>query len=190
MLLSLLLAGPAAAQQEPDTTGFGTALLRSRDAANALLGNLRHVLLKQLAAGGPVHAVNVCADTAQELSATIQQQQGVMIRRVSSRWRNPANRPDDYETTVLERFVSLQTEGELHERTEHAEIVRGDSLRVFRYLRPIMVQEMCLSCHGDRTTMKNFIATVLQDRYPADRAVGYSAGELRGAVSVSIPLTR
>lgn len=188
-LLALLLTTPAAGR-EPDTTGTSAALVRSREAATALLSGLRQVLMKQMAAGGPVRAVTVCADTAQMLGASIRTDRGVTVRRVSTRWRNPANAPDPWETSALERFAALQAEGELHERTEFTEVLGPDSARVFRYLRPIMVQEMCLSCHGDRSLMKHFIATVLQERYPADRAVGYAAGELRGAVSVTLPLGR
>lgn len=186
-LVALLLAAPPLSG-ESDTTGTGAALVRSREAANTLLSGLRQVLVKQMAAGGPVRAVTVCADTAQMLGASIRTDRGISVRRVSTRWRNPANAPDPWESSALERFAALQAEGELHERTEITGVLGPDSARVFRYLRPIMMQEMCLSCHGDRALMKHFIATVLQERYPADRAMGYAAGELRGAVSVTLPL--
>ncbi|MGA9115337.1 MAG: DUF3365 domain-containing protein [Bacteroidota bacterium] len=190
ILLTLLLLARAAPTpaQAPDTSGSGTALLKSRIASSALVSILSKLLSRQMAAGGPVKAMHVCADTAQALSDRIQREQRTSMRRVTERWRNPSDAPDAYETRILRRFEADHLERRLDPAAEHFEVVEGDSGREFRYLRPLFVQTLCLSCHGERSRMKDMINTILQERYPGDRAVGYRAGDFRGAVSIRIPL--
>jgi hypothetical protein len=55
-------------------------------------------------------------------------------------------------------------------------------------MQPIRVQAMCLSCHGDPAGIPAEVKEILASRYPKDLATGYKAGDLRGAVSVRIPL--
>ena len=57
-----------------------------------------------------------------------------------------------------------------------------------QYLRPLLVQRACLACHGDPATFSPEVRAVLARRYPQDRATGYAVGDLRGAVSVRVPL--
>ncbi len=58
-----------------------------------------------------------------------------------------------------------------------------------RYLKPITVAAMCLNCHGPRESLAPEIRRILDERYPDDRAIGYRAGDFRGAVSVRIALS-
>jgi hypothetical protein len=57
-----------------------------------------------------------------------------------------------------------------------------------RYLRAIVMQSVCLACHG--TTLAPEIATAIAREYPQDAATGFETGELRGAVTVRWPATR
>lgn len=52
-----------------------------------------------------------------------------------------------------------------------------------RYLRRITVETSCLACHGARDTRPAFVVK----NYPADKAYGFAAGDLRGVYSVFIP---
>jgi hypothetical protein len=180
--------GHACAQPpSPDTTGSAVMLLRSRSAARELLTSLRTTLEKQLAAHGPAGAVSVCADIAQDLSDAVADRNGIGIRRVSERWRNPKDEPDVYELTVLKLFADAMRETTLTDQSEHAGVVIEDGARVFRYMKPIRIQGMCTACHGQPARMDPAVMKALADRYPADRATGYAIGDLRGAVSVRIP---
>jgi hypothetical protein len=60
----------------------------------------------------------------------------------------------------------------------------GDKVGV---LRPIVERPMCASCHGSAGRMDSGVRLVLQDRYPADRAVGFTEGEIRGWFWVEMP---
>ena len=72
---------------------------------------------------------------------------------------NPANTPDDFERNAMERFKEGLVEFEA--------ITDSPEGRVHRYIAPLTVQESCLTCHAEH---------------------GYSVGDIRGALSISVPL--
>ncbi len=71
---------------------------------------------------------------------------------------NPKNQPDDWERVSLEQF-----ERGLQESVQIAQI---DGQRVYRLMRPLVVETGCMQCHSKQ---------------------GYVGGEVRGGISVSLP---
>jgi hypothetical protein len=175
------------AGSEALTAEYETALRRAKDAADALGADLMSTMAGEMARGGPVAAVRVCSEVAQQRSAE-HSQEGLTVGRVTLKARNPLNRPDPYERSVLERFQALHEKGELPR--EVAEVVEQEGARVLRYLRPIQTAELCLTCHGDPGALDPQVRQVIQDRYPEDAATGYQSGDLRGAISVQAILSR
>lgn len=165
-----------------DTVPTGTDVARAREAANALGKELQTMLFATLDSAGPSGAVVICADSAQARTAR-HAREGVYVRRVSLRVRNPANRPDAIEEAVLVRLDSLHRAGALPAEVTRLRALPGGGVRV-EYLRPILVQERCLACHGERETLAPAVRTALAERYPDDMATGYRVGDLRGALSV------
>lgn len=167
---------------EPGATAeYEAALERARNAANALGADLMSTMANEMASGGPVAAVRVCSEVAQQISAE-HSQEGLTVARVTLKARNPLNRPDPYERSVLERLQKLHEEGDLP--PEFVEVVEQEGNRVLRYMRPIQTAELCLTCHGDAGALDPQVRRIIQDRYPEDAATGYQAGDLRGAISV------
>jgi hypothetical protein len=186
-----LLVVPSAglqAQGSIDSNEVRLALETSRTATKNLFLTVRSMLAKQLAVGGPVGAIHICADSAQLVSERIQNQDNLSIRRVSEKWRNSKDIPDAFETVELKKLAVLRNKGKLSDTLEVYSVVTEDSTRVFRYMKPILVGEMCLSCHGERGKMKDLVNEAIRLRYPNDKAVDYKAGELRGAISVKIKM--
>ena len=72
---------------------------------------------------------------------------------------NPENKPDDFERQAMENFRSGLPEFEAITDTSEG--------RVHRYIAPLLVQESCLTCHAEH---------------------GYTVGDIRGALSISVPL--
>jgi len=175
---------PAAPEVDPAEVDPAT-LARARGAAKALAQNLAGRLKEELEAGGPAAAVEVCSQVAQEMAAE-HSTGGLTVRRVSRKVRNPADRPDPWERQQLERLAELHRREELPE--EVVEVLQEDDRRTLRYLWPIVLQPMCLQCHGDPTTFDPATRQLLEERYPEDEAVGYEVGDLRGAVSVTVDL--
>jgi hypothetical protein len=167
-----------------DTAAPDERVARARSAADGLGRELMPRLIAALDSDGPEHAVSYCADSAQAWTAR-QAGEGVYIRRVSLRVRNPANRPDSSERRHLERLDSLHRAGLLPGEVvlTTLEERRGSMVE---YMRPILVQERCLACHGGRDQVSPAVRELIAARYPMDEATGYAAGDLRGMISVRV----
>jgi len=96
--------------------------------------------------------------------------------------RNPANAPDDWERRQMELFSFLADSGQDPETFETSEIVQEGNEKIFRWIRPLVMTETCLTCHGE--ALDSRIKLLLGQEYPLDEASGYSEGQLGGAYSV------
>jgi hypothetical protein len=54
-------------------------------------------------------------------------------------------------------------------------------------LRPIAQRPLCATCHGPAEGIDPAVRSLLRERYPADRAVGFRDGEIRGWFWVEVP---
>ena len=133
---------------------------------------------------GVVSALNVCSDTAQVLTNEFGLQQGLFVKRVSIKNRNKNNYPDKYELNALNIFQNMMQNKKLTDNTELIEIVNEGEFTYLRFLKPILIQPECLNCHGSSNTMNDNVRKVLAGRYPNDKAIDYTIGDLRGAVSI------
>jgi|DewCreStandDraft_1066081.scaffolds.fasta_scaffold00182_20 hypothetical protein len=163
-----------------------SALRQARRLADELLERVRGLLMAELEKGGYEGAVRVCSEIAQEIPREIEARTGASIRRVSLRYRNPKDIPDEYERRKLEEFEQQHRARALAD--ESFEVVQEEGRRYLRYMRPILVGPMCITCHGPKEAIPSAVRAVLAEKYPEDRATGYRSGDLRGAVSVKIPL--
>ncbi|KAF0220851.1 MAG: putative PAS/PAC sensor [Geobacteraceae bacterium] len=101
------------------------------------------------------------------------------VRQVSLRYRNPENRPDEYETGLLKQFATKAVK-------ESYDVVKVKGERTFRYLLPMVAEKSCLECHGTYDEAPQFI----RERFPRGHySYNYKVGEVVGAVSVRIPMT-
>ncbi|MBC8018609.1 MAG: DUF3365 domain-containing protein [Verrucomicrobia bacterium] len=100
------------------------------------------------------------------------------VRQVSLRYRNPDNRPDNFETIQLTTFRDVKA-------VETWQVTMKKGEKSLRYLLPMVSDESCLTCHGSYDTAPGFI----QKRFPRGHfSYGYKVGEVIGAVSVSVPM--
>jgi hypothetical protein len=170
----------------PDTLRLPRAELeRARQTATALGQDLAGLVFATLQREGAPAAVRVCSEIAQERTAA-HGGEGVYVRRVSDRLRNPLNAPDVAERRELERMHELAAAGSLP--SEIVRVVDRGGERSLHLLRPIRIQPPCLACHGEPQGIAPEVRRILAERYPDDRAVGYAAGQLRGAISVRVPV--
>jgi hypothetical protein len=61
-------------------------------------------------------------------------------------------------------------------------VAKPDGGKEFHYAKPILMQAMCLACHGNSEHISPEVKTKLSELYPTDKAINYQAGQLRGAV--------
>ena len=73
---------------------------------------------------------------------------------------NPANAPDEFERSALHSFETGQVK-------EVSKISNIESNYFYRYIAPLYIEESCLQCHSHQ---------------------GYKVGDVRGAISVTIPM--
>ena len=100
------------------------------------------------------------------------------VRQVSLRYRNPNNRPDQFESDQLTQFSGKAV-------LESSAIVEQKGARVFRYMLAMKAEKTCLECHGEYDTAPQFV----RERFPRGHySYNYKLGEVVGAVSVSIPM--
>lgn len=168
---------------------FSTAAVAADD---ALLGEARKVammlppklltaLQEEIKKSGPDGAIPVCKDMAPKMAGEISQQTGWKIKRVSLKTRNEARAiPDAWEKAALEDFDKRAAAGEPPAQLEKGEKIGNE----FRYIKALPVQPLCLGCHGPADQISPAVKSVLGTHYPNDRATGYSAGQIRGAISV------
>ena len=123
----------------------------------------------QLGREGFEGAIAVCAKVAQERTAEYRETFGNDIRRVSLRRRNPANEPDDFERAILESFDRLPVE--TRPKAEHWEVISDGGAASLRYMKPLVANALCLTCHGTAETIPKEVSAALADHYPDDPLV-------------------
>jgi len=176
ILLSLLAAAGMAASQDDDPR-----LEESREIVRDFAGRLQAALQSAMASGGPVKAIGVCKDIAPAIASELSRERGAAISRTSLRLRNPANLAREWQVEVLEDF-DAHTATDPGAAPEFFEIGPDGQ---FRYMQAIPTGGLCLACHG--SAIPDEVQKLLNENYPHDRALGYEAGDIRGAFSVVWP---
>jgi hypothetical protein len=184
-LAAALLLGGGAGQAEPTADGpEAAAQARAKQATLRLMQTVFAELVSALDQGPAEHAVHVCHESAQHVTAEVAAKEGLSVRRVALRLRNPLNAPDELERRVMEGWLAAG--GTMAPHSEVAELPEGG--RELRYLQPIVLQPLCTSCHGTAEQISQEVRRTLAERYPEDQATDFQPGELRGAVSVRVPV--
>lgn len=133
-------------------------------------------------------AITVYATDVPEMTKRFTEKTGYRLKRVSLNVRNPDNTPDYYERRILREFEAMQMEGSLKKTTVHKKVVSQDGGKYLRYMKPIVIERSCLNCHGRASKMPTDVKKFIRRFYPDDEATGYRLGEVRGAISVKIPV--
>ena len=182
ILSALCLWGFSAAQAQDSDL-----LNQSRATSQGILKELGQKLQSAMADGGAVNAIGVCNTQAPEIAARVSSQNQVKLSRVGTRARNPVmGVPNDWQAKALAQFDAGLARGDKPADMEFSEtVVKPDGSKEFHYAKPIMLQPMCVSCHGSSEQISPEVKAKLNALYPNDTAVGYLPGQLRGAVVLS-----
>jgi Protein of unknown function (DUF3365) len=140
---------------------------------------LRRELSAALDQGGPAFAINSCHIDVTGVIQRIARHDGVAAGRTSDRLRNPTNIPAKWAAALVSANAGRRARD-----IEGFAVDLGPAVGV---LRPIVQQPMCASCHGRADQLDPAVRKVLTERYPADKALGFTEGEIRGWFWVEIP---
>ncbi len=111
---------------------------------------------------GQVLTLRNPAAMTREISELISENDEVRFRLTGLEPENPQNTPDEWESEQLKKFAG----GDMQAGVTIADDGAGYG-RVYRMMRPLVTDDSCLGCHGVQ---------------------GYTPGDIRGALSVSIEL--
>jgi signal transduction histidine kinase len=100
------------------------------------------------------------AMVTKELSKYAKEQGLYWFHITSLKLINPENAPDEFERTALNEFETKGTK-------EATKVEKVNSSHFYRYIAPLYVEETCLKCHLHQ---------------------GYQTGDVRGAISVTVPM--
>ncbi len=109
---------------------------------------------------------------------------GYKLKQTSLKLRNLNNKPDEWEKKVLNKFELLK----YPKGVGFGEILETDGKEIYRYMKPIYVEKACLKCHATRDKTRPEIRKFLERKYPYDQAFGYKEGDVRGGISIIVPL--
>ncbi|MGJ5818313.1 Tll0287-like domain-containing protein [Paludibaculum fermentans] len=179
-LAAFLLLAVAVWAQEP------TPRQRATSAINDLGRVLQQLLGEEMKQGGYAGAVKSCAENAQLVTEEFSRERGLELRRVSLKYRNLKDQPDEWETLNLKAWAKQMEAGQVAAPVE--ETVTENGRRFLRVMKPIAMQAVCLGCHGPASQITPEVKAALDAHYPRDKATGYKTGELRGAFSVLVAL--
>jgi diguanylate cyclase len=118
----------------------------------------------------PAHAASFISDEFSKRATD-----GISIRNVTDRPRNPTNKADSDELEAIRIFAQNP---ELQERFS---AIHQNNQDYFFYTAPIKIEPYCIQCHGKKEEVLPYIAS----RY--DSAYDYKVGEIRGVTSIKIP---
>ena len=176
---SLLLSAP----QNKKASELDKVIKIGDRSSKLLIKTLGKQMKSKLKKDGVMKALDFCANEAYNITQKVNKKlpKGVRVKRISTKYRNPANAPKDNELAVLESFQKIKNSNIIMPK----HLVEQVDEKTFKYYKPLFINnKACLACHG---TIKDVeIRRAIAARYPIDSANDYELGDLRGAVVVTI----
>ena len=162
LLLGACSESPAPATESVDPATRGAELLApfKSDLMQALSSGMQE---------GPAAAIEVCSELAPGIASSLSVD-GVRMGRSSHKLRNPDNVAPEW----LQPLIASYASGASEMRSQTVALEEGRN----GYAEPIIVQPMCLTCHGSELGAD--VAAQIAAKYPADEATGFSEGDFRG----------
>ncbi len=129
---------------------------------------------KQLLQSGELIFSKNPALATRELSTIVNKSNSHATFRVTSdEYRNPLNKPDDFESLAIAKFKE-------NKAAKSFETMEDGN---YRYAQPVYIKQACLRCHGDPADAPQSVI----EKYGNKRAFGYKLGDVRGIIGVTIP---
>ena len=148
---------------------------------------LKSALMLSMQTDGSVKTIAVCKDIAPKVAQQVSTKYNLDVSRTALKIRNPENKPDEWEKTVLRSFEKRLEKGEIIKKLSFSEQVETDGVKQWRMMKAIGTDLVCVTCHGEK--IPEPIQAKLKKHYPDDQATGFSVGSVRGAFSVKQNLT-
>jgi hypothetical protein len=140
VLISLFLVAATLTYERQQALVLKIAVKNARIIASQIIETRDYISC--VVHGEPEHNYNLVPQVVTtRIAARITRESKYYVRQVALSYRNPENRPDEYETTMLREFAGKPG----HESYNVVETQRG---KVFRFMLAVIAEESCLECHG------------------------------------------
>ncbi len=120
---------------------------------------LAHIKNRDFTVNGRQYTLMNGAYTLSQMMKDYKKLYGVETHLTSKKLLNPKNQPDEWETRALDNIESS--------RKQYYELQKIEGKEYLRLMNPLVTKKSCLKCHTFQ---------------------GYQVGDIRGGVSVSIPM--
>lgn len=167
LFFATLLGSSVGIAAEADRLADGKRI--TAEAFALLSKNLTEAIAKDGAPG----AIGFCSEKALTLTVSVD----ANLRRISHKARNPKNKADATELSILNAYRASMKTGQAPEPQ-----VRRNADGSETFFAPIVLgNPLCLKCHGaPGTDIDGETLAALRKLYPQDEATGFTLGELRG----------
>lgn len=174
---------PVVEQPPADEVQFIAPL--GKKIATNLVVSLKGELKAAMQSGGVEEAISVCNTSALLITDSVAESSSfnISIKRTSDKVRNPDNKPDAYEQLALDLYLELASnKDELPEF--YIQKVRDNDLVQYNFYKPMIMENLCLICHGDENMRAPSATKLVNKLYPDDQAIGYKEGDFRGLIRI------
>ncbi len=170
---------------EPTNEELIRILPEGNEITSKLMKSLKAELKGAVTEGGFEKAIAVCNIKALPITESISNN-NIQIKRITYKTRNPENAPNDIEMSALDHFQNL-LDNNKELPTHYVQKVTQKDVVQYYYYKPLMIDNVCLGCHGSPENMDTKLLSQISKLYPEDKALGYKEGDFRGLISVRIP---
>ncbi|MCB0391578.1 MAG: DUF3365 domain-containing protein [Bdellovibrionales bacterium] len=122
---------------------------------------------------------SVCKPVGMRLQSLNKENQW-SIRQASDKFRNPQHKAQGIEIKAINMFKKDKSLVSFISDSQEKDKIG------FYYFRRINVQTSCLKCHGMKNKRPDFVI----QKYPNDKAFGFSVGDLRGIYSFFVEVKK
>jgi Protein of unknown function (DUF3365) len=153
---------------------------KSKAITSSMKKGLGGMLKQKLEKDGSSDAFVFCSEVAMATTKKMSDENNVTIKRVSEKLRNPLNAADELDTKALREYAKYKNEADAPKHL----VLKDDKSGVVRFYEPMYVVGMCLTCHGKSVNMSAGVKSLIEKKYPNDKATGYEAEEFRGLIVI------
>lgn len=173
--LGLLVTGCASEQTQTSDAAFVQSAAQLADTYQT---SLQAELSSAISQVGPVGAIGVCQSSAPAIAADLSSKGDLAVSRIARRNRNP----DNAVPSELDALYQQLEREPLHDGKPRVVTATIGEREIFMRALP-MKDQPCSQCHG--TSIAPEVKAAIAASYPNDRATGFAAGDLRGAMLVT-----
>lgn len=142
---------------------------------------LGKALNKAIKEEGAENAIDFCNHRAMKITDSLATAEGVIIRRLAKKNRNPENETNAIESKIYKQYIMEW----LTNKTLVSKLAIDENNHPV-YYKPIIINKKCLTCHGKPgETMPRNLADKIAGLYPNDKAIDFEDGHPRGMWAIT-----